>query len=829
MARLRHWLLLLLAALGGALPVAAEPPRDSLHPGNAEVWQLPDPNGLSLLVDSRRRTPSGLLYPYPPEVYPLSDLGAGWLGRGALETGYFWVSGDTRETRFTRYVERKDGPLLDLLDLELWRPDSGDYLMLHAGSVGRHDQFYDLEADRAGWLRFRGSFSGVPHNYASDAVSLFDGVGGSVLTLPAGLTPGASTQAEVAAALAGIGADKLDVQRDRTQLALRVRALPQLNLIAQYGLEDRTGVIPTGVGFAFPEYSTTLGGTLEVASPVDDQTQTARAGLEWGGDVAQLNLAYNGSFYRNRETSLTLAQPFESLGLAPIVAARLALAPDNEWHNIRADAAVNLPLRSRLTGVFSWSRSTQDQDLLPPTIADVTIGATDLANWNTTAALSTESAHARVDQLLVDIDLHLNPWRPLRLRGGFRYSDRDTHTNYQAFNPSTGQYGYVVEDGGFAATLSPDYVGIYQPAVPGSNWRYRNMPFGESQLTLDAGATLALPRRSSLDVLLKQNQIDRDVSERPDTTERSVTLSANSRALSFATARFSYQYITRDGGDIDYGVYANYETQSFPGFVPSYPDGEPANNLNQMVRPSVADLNGQVWNGRLIFSVGERSDLSLTGRLRSNDYDSDYGLRSDRVRGVEAEWTVQPSPIVSASAFISLEAHRRNMGSIRGLVDPFGSSPSDGNAGGPNFPFSNQWSTNARGDAVGWGGRLTLQPLDWLELDTRYTFLVTREEDQIAFTNPLVLANPDFSTPPQADFPNLRSRDQAVETTVRIALNKSVGLRLYYRYWRSGVDDYHQTDLPTQTGRRVYLGHEDRDYTANFFGVAVQVAFGSGR
>ncbi len=815
-----------LAVLIGALPAAAEPPRDSLHPGNAEVFEIPDPNGLSLLTDTRRRTPSGLLYPYPAAPYPMSDLGDGWLGRGALEAGYFWISGDTRETRFTRYVERKNGPLLDLLDLELWRPASGDYLMLRSGSVGRHDQFYDFELERAGWLRIRGSFSGVPHNYASDAVSLFDGVGNDLLTLPAGLVPGASTEAEVAAALAARGDDKVDVQRNRTQLALRVRALPQLQLTAQYGLEDRSGEIPTGVGFAFPEFSTSIGQTLEVTSPIDDRTQTARASLAWGGDVAQLNLAYNGSFYRNGDSSLSLSQPYEQFGLASITDTRLALAPDNEWNNVRADAALNLPLRSRITGVFSWSRSTQDQDLLPPTISDVTIGTIDLANWNTPSALSSTSAHARVDQLLLDFDFSSNPWRPLRLRGGLRYSDRDTQTDYQAFNPSTGEYGYIVEDGGFGASLGPDFVGIYQPAVAGSNWRYRNQPFGGTQLTIDAGSTLTLPLRSSFDVLLRHDHIDRDVSERDETTEQSVTLSANSRALSFATARFSYRFITRDGSDIDYGVYARYETQSLPGFLPQFPDGEPPVNLNQMVRPSLADLEGQVWNGRLIFAVGDRSDLSLTGRLRSNSYgtSSQFGLRSDRSRGIEAEWSVQPSPLLAASAFVSLEAHSRRMGSIRGFA-----SSSNGDAGGPNYPYAYQWSTNASGEAVGWGGALTLQPLHWLEFDTRYTFLVTREDNRIAFTDLSALANSDFVTPPPGHFPDLRSRDHTLETSLRIALAKAVGLKLYYRYWRSQVQDYHQTDLPTQIGRRVYLGHQDRDFSASFFGAAVQVSFGSGQ
>jgi hypothetical protein len=98
--------------------------------------------------------------------------------------------------------------------------------------------------------------------------------------------------------------------------------------------------------------------------------------------------------------------------------------------------------------------------------------------------------------------------------------------------------------------------------------------------------------------------------------------------------------------------------------------------------------------------------------------------------------------------------------------------------------------------------------LRWLELDTRYTFLVTREDDRIAFTDLAALANPDFATPPPGHFPELRSRDHALETSVRVALQKAVGLKLYYRYWRSEIEDYHQTDLPTLIGRRVYLSHQ---------------------
>ena len=92
------------------------------------------------------------------------------------------------------------------------------------------------------------------------------------------------------------------------------------------------------------------------------------------------------------------------------------------------------------------------------------------------------------------------------------------------------------------------------------------------------------------------------------------------------------------------------------------------------------------------------------------------------------------------------------------------------------------------------------------------------------------LASYDFAStdPIPTDFPKLRTRDQGVETSLRIALRKSLGLKLYYRYWRSDIDDYHQTGLTTLIGRRVYLAHRDLDYAATFFGAAVQVSFGSG-
>jgi hypothetical protein len=283
--------------------------------------------------------------------------------------------------------------------------------------------------------------------------------------------------------------------------------------------------------------------------------------------------------------------------------------------------------------------------------------------------------------------------------------------------------------------------------------------------------------------------------------------------------RFSYKYIDRTGGTIDYRVYERYETNALPGFVPSFADGEAPHNLNQQVRPSLADVTGHRWNGRLLLSVGPWSDLILTGRIRSDDYDSAYGLESDRTRSLEAEWSVQPRPWLSASVYGSVEAHRRNMNNIRGFA-----SSANGDAGGPNFPFTSGWSVHADGSTVGCGSSLSLRPVHRVELVSSYNFLQTREREDLAFNSLNAVANPIFGDQPGNRLPTLRSSDHVIETSLRLEVTKWLGFKVYHRYERSTIEDYHQAGLAALIDRRVYFGHVDGDYSANFYGIAIQIS-----
>src|SRR6185295_2802251 len=95
--------------------------------------------------------------------------------------------------------------------------------------------------------------------------------------------------------------------------------------------------------------------------------------------------------------TLTWEQPLTVGDPAALQRGRIALYPDNAYHNLKLDMSASLPLRGRLSGGFSWSRMTQNDSLVAPTVNSGFLGPVNLANWNTTDALSQGNANARID------------------------------------------------------------------------------------------------------------------------------------------------------------------------------------------------------------------------------------------------------------------------------------------------------------------------------------------------------------------------------------------------------------------------------------------------
>src|SRR5262249_50891409 len=250
---------------------------------------------------------------------------------------------------------------------------------------------------------------------------------------------------------------------------------------------------------------------------------------------------------------------------------RFALPPDNFWQNARGEIARSLPWHGRVTTTLSWSRASQDDRLIPPTVnsgsvGDSFYGVVDLDQWNQRASLPQSRADASVDTWLVDSSLHLQPWKPLRLGAHFRFFDQDDHTRYTAFNPiagpdGSGQIGYIAEDG--ALESSGPERRVFQPGQPlYEDFRYRSLPTSYRTLLGQLTADWRVRGKTMLSLALDRQDTNREFRERRDTRQYQTRVSLTSRDLAWMTARLSFAHTWRSGDDYDTGFLGRYFVSS---------------------------------------------------------------------------------------------------------------------------------------------------------------------------------------------------------------------------------------------------------------------------
>ena len=246
----------------------------------------------------------------------------------------------------------------------------------------------------------------------------------------------------------------------------------------------------------------------------------------------------------------------------------MALAPNNEAYSIKAELSRAFPeLRhSRVDASVSVGRMTQNADLLAPTL-NTGMGGNgpftwNNADWNTTAALSRASSEARIDTALVNVQLSSAVLDSVAMRVKARYYETRNHTDYTAYNPIAGQYGYLAEGGG-QGTVVPGESGIYGPGS--ASIHYRSIPFDGSQQNLGLESDWRVASKITLTGSLERESYLRHHRERTRTNDDKVKLGIADRDIGDGTLRASYEIDSRGGSPYNYGPYAAYYTSSLPG------------------------------------------------------------------------------------------------------------------------------------------------------------------------------------------------------------------------------------------------------------------------
>ncbi|HEX5128829.1 MAG TPA: MtrB/PioB family decaheme-associated outer membrane protein [Usitatibacter sp.] len=785
-----------------------------------------DPRGIGALHDGPSRSPAGFMYdtPFTPPATTTGE--SGWTYHGALEAGVLGGDGDLANAIFREYRDFRNGFILEGFGLTAEKDSEARYLRLFGGKVGNDDQSYGLAYGRWNDYRVKLFVDDAPHVFATDARPIWNGVGTGSLTLPSGLTPGASTSAAIQAAVDSSGTSTLALKRRKGGVEIDKKLDDAWSLFARYTLEQREGTRPFGGSFFFPTPAI-LGASMETVEPIDYLTQDIAAGVRHESALRQLNLLASASVFRNRIDTLTWENPFN---VTPVLSTpnaeniqrgRFDLYPDNEAYQLKADFAQSFPAfhRSRLTASVEATTMRQDDALIPPTVNTGTAGRGGfqfpLSDWNTPDALSRKNADAAIDLLTASLDYSFVPIDRLTLRAKARHEDSRNRTSYEAFNPLTGQFGYPALDGG-RGTVAVTENGFYTPGGPNSQWHYRSIPFEHQRVDLGFTADYPLTRRMRLLGEYERQEFHREHRERDRTWEDKVRLTVTSRISEAANLRVALEHANRRGSEYHYDPYGEFFTASLPGYPD--PSRELPHTLADLRKYDLSDRRQDGLNARLNLQLAESVDGFMSLRLVESDYPASYGRTGkDSRQSFNAEINYQPAPLLNAYAFYSYESARSHQASIRDSGIPGAS----GEAGGADYPLENAWRVEMRdrNDAAGFGVRCDFGKA---RLDVRYTYANARTpiryEAASAGASSLPLDDPTGA------FPDLTFRQHAAEANLVVPFTARLSARLLYRYEDTKVDDWHYTGLGANLlqGQWLYLDAGPQGYRANVFGVFLQ-------
>lgn len=748
-----------------------------------------DPRGMSTLTPDRRRTPTGLLYPYPARPPPWRGEEGDPVFRGYAELGWLWSVGEVSEARFREYFDPGDGPWLRRFGLEARALPGLDRVVVEGGSVARDDAFYRAEIRQTGRFRLSASYDALEHTYANDARVLFSGVGGERLNLPRGLVPGDNSRAEIAAALDGVERRIVSQSTNETRIDLHARLTPRLDWTAAYRLDRRDGERPHGgtLGLTFGE--TSAGSVVETLEPIHSRLHEGSTGLELRGESLQANLAYRISHFDNRRQSLTWENPFAAVDLGFLVVpgeplGRAALAPDNTSHRLSADVASRTPLDGRFTASVVWTRMEQDERLIPATINSSISDFDDL---------SRNRADARVDRLQIGSRWRVRPIRPLTLSIGGHFSQRDNDTNYRSRNPTTDVYGYVVED--LAATN-----------------RVGAVPFSHRRWSVEADGQWRLTPTSKLGLEVEHESFERSNRARRVTRDNLLRIHLSTRALPDSTLRVAYEFHKRSGSEYKPDRDREYYAPA-PG---SSVLAGPARSLASFRQYDLARYSAHIVDVRSNWLVGTSADVSLSGRVIHRDYGAEHGVQNERLAELTLDGTLQPSPEVDLHAFASFEWRTRRLDTINSVPGSIG----DLSPGGTTFPFSNRWSwdSDTRTFALGFGVRV--RPLESISLDVDYRFQASDESIDTGF-DPSGGALTSISDPATAptSYPNTRLRDHFLQVSAVKDWSEVFSTTLVYWLQSSEIEDRQQRGIQPLVNQNLLLGVRDDDFTAHVIGL----------
>lgn len=706
--------------------------------------------------------------------------------------------------------------------------------------------------------------------------------------------------AAIAAKLANTPYSELSLVRKKGGVRGDITLTDSVKVYASYTLEKRVGARP----FAMNDGNV----STEIAEPIDYKTHDFLAGMSYSDELTQANLRTSASIFRNNISTMNVE--YALLGSAApqgaIQHATFDLAPDNNAFNLKGELARSLPdfWKGRFTAAVSYGTNRQNDALLAPisdaqnadlAAAGVTtftntatgnagygVNSLLVSNWNTTNALSQQTAKQRIDSKMIDLGLSMKPIDDLSLKGTYRFYETDNKGGYVAYNPLTGQFGRGPSTGN--GTGAADLViapngagGCY--TLPGYPTNPTNNGVACSSATLANGSNVPvfaqarstrqynyglsadydLNRTSSLNAAFEREDFHRTFRERDKTWENKIKVGYVNRALGDTTLRVSFENDTKRGSAYNYRTFGDLGT-GLPGLDPATQIANSGLTVNGSLYPAVAvglfnrysyyfrkydqaDRNQNILNTRLNVMALEDMDVGLNFQVKRADYpNSFYGLKKDNQDSLGLDFNFQASVERIITAYYNFQLGNKTMSlnsgnaAVGAPASPctvanialYGYAACSDTTTGANGarPYSSMWESNTRdrNNVVGLGWQ---EDLGFARLGIDYSYSQSSTHIAYNFGSTAITAGGNNATAAAiagSALPDMTTVQHTFAMNLVRAIDKKTTIRATYRFDGFRVKDWHydgvmKNVMAAYDANTMLLDSGPMNYHVNTYGV----------
>ena len=274
--------------------------------------------------------------------------------------------------------------------------------------LGLDSRVAEIEGGRQGKYDFHLGYRELPYGRYDTTETVFIPSAPDTLSLPTGWVPASTT-----GGMTGLSSSLYtrDIGSDRKTMEAGAGWNPtdSLRMYADFSHQKREG-IDIMAGSSYTQSSL-------LPRWFDFETDQVDIGLQYGSKRATLNFAYFGSFFSDKNHSLTWSTPFTASAGAEQL--RQAQEPDNKFQQFAFSGSYRATAWNTVMAFsLAAGKGRQDDELLPYTINP---------NVNS-GVLPVTSLNAKVDTGNYAVTVTSRPTDRIRLKLAYTYDDRDNRT-----------------------------------------------------------------------------------------------------------------------------------------------------------------------------------------------------------------------------------------------------------------------------------------------------------------------------------------------------------------------------------------------------------------